>query len=59
MINAEQEQYLIDGLVDLGNMANEFDFSKLDDFDYRRIIQAIDDAIYYIEDNCSHLNWNV
>lgn len=55
MINKEDKKYLTDGLVYLYSMINEYDFSQLDKYDYDRIIKSIDNAIYYIEDNCPKL----
>lgn len=52
MITKDNYNLILDSLVYLYAMPNEYDLSGLDDYTYNKLIQAFDECIYIIQDNC-------
>lgn len=52
MITKDKYNFLLDSFACLYAMSNEFDLSGLDDDTYNKLVKALDDCRYIIEDNC-------
>jgi hypothetical protein len=58
MITEDDYDLILDSLSCLHSMSNEYDLAGLDDYAYNKILQALDECIYLIQDSCPLLEGN-